>query len=286
MKPINKETPSITNASSTSSRVQTNDSFNIPAEAWLEISIPDIEPPSFTKSTVAMVTTHQPMAESSNVIGGRLEKAVVNPQPMPHPPLFNEKTIESHNRLGTVNPANFLISPFAAVKKGGARLTSTPIITSCRSNNTMSSMNSRNYSSSPVLFKSPSINGSKGLYTPSSMGSAGRVTPLSINGSKGLFTPSTMGSAGRVTPLSINGSKGLCTPSSFSLVGRITPPLCKCGKRTKRKLVSTEGPNEGLPFYSCCMSRTKGCGFFEWESSIMKKYSQDFTPELLTSEYD
>ena len=52
--------------------------------------------------------------------------------------------------------------------------------------------------------------------------------------------------------------------------GKITPPLCRCGKRTKRKTVVTPGPNEGTPFYVCPNGRGSGlkrqsCGYFRWE---------------------
>ena len=52
--------------------------------------------------------------------------------------------------------------------------------------------------------------------------------------------------------------------------GKVTPPLCRCGKRAKRKTVTTPGPNEGVPFYVCPNRRMSGfkrqsCGYFRWE---------------------
>ncbi|KAI9525673.1 hypothetical protein NQZ68_006222 [Dissostichus eleginoides] len=69
--------------------------------------------------------------------------------------------------------------------------------------------------------------------------------------------------------------------SSFSIskrVGqRITSPLCGCGRRAKRQLVSNGGPNHGRGFFCCPVRRSgsggriqKGCEFFKWASAVMK----------------
>ena len=60
------------------------------------------------------------------------------------------------------------------------------------------------------------------------------------------------------------------SPSSFTASGgKVTPPLCGCGRRAKRKFVTSPGPNEGLPFYVCPVSRGNdrklGCNYFKWE---------------------
>ncbi len=72
--------------------------------------------------------------------------------------------------------------------------------------------------------------------------------------------PHTPNSSSRDPLVSING-------------GKVTPPLCNCGKRARRKLVSNPGPNEGKPFYACPRGRGsdggKGCGFFRWEQSAV-----------------
>lgn len=59
--------------------------------------------------------------------------------------------------------------------------------------------------------------------------------------------------------------------------GKITSPLCACGRRAKRQVVSNGGPNHGRGFYSCPVRQSgsrgriqKGCEFFKWESSLMK----------------
>ncbi|XP_047434771.1 ERI1 exoribonuclease 2 [Mugil cephalus] len=51
---------------------------------------------------------------------------------------------------------------------------------------------------------------------------------------------------------------------------KITAPLCACGRRAKRQVVSNGGPNHGRGFY-CCPGRVeKGCEFFKWESALTK----------------
>ncbi len=70
--------------------------------------------------------------------------------------------------------------------------------------------------------------------------------------------------------------------------GKITPPLCGCGKRAKRKLVCTPGPNEGKPFYVCPNGNRgsdckKGCDYFKWE-----RYASDCSRTIarpLASDY-
>ncbi|XP_006813404.1 ERI1 exoribonuclease 2-like [Saccoglossus kowalevskii] len=55
------------------------------------------------------------------------------------------------------------------------------------------------------------------------------------------------------------------------LIGRITPPLCRCGRRAKRRTVINPGPNQGRGFFSCHSGRTnngKACAFFKWEVSM------------------
>lgn len=58
---------------------------------------------------------------------------------------------------------------------------------------------------------------------------------------------------------------------------KVTSPLCSCGRRAKRQLVSNGGPNHGRGFYCCPVRRSasggqvrKGCEFFKWESAVTK----------------
>lgn len=74
--------------------------------------------------------------------------------------------------------------------------------------------------------------------------------------------------------------------SSTSLPGagsghKVTPPICGCGKRTKRKCVSSPGPNEGKMFFACPFGRgsstEKGCGYFKWETHSLSYFLDDQT---------
>lgn len=84
---------------------------------------------------------------------------------------------------------------------------------------------------------------------------------------------------GVLTSLSTNI---LCARSNCSLIGgqRVTSPLCSCGRRAKRQLVSNGGPNHGRGFFCCPVRRLggvgrvqKGCEFFKWESAVMRSNS-------------
>lgn len=74
----------------------------------------------------------------------------------------------------------------------------------------------------------------------------------------------------------------LSEQSNCSLTGgqRVTSPLCSCGRRAKRQLVSNGGPNHGRGFFCCPVRRSggvgrvqKGCEFFKWESALMRSNS-------------
>lgn len=57
---------------------------------------------------------------------------------------------------------------------------------------------------------------------------------------------------------------------------KATPPMCKCGRRSKRRLVQSPGPNLGRFFFSCSGVKStdrNGCGFFQWESPIQSSGS-------------
>ncbi|XP_076997728.1 ERI1 exoribonuclease 2 isoform X2 [Tamandua tetradactyla] len=57
--------------------------------------------------------------------------------------------------------------------------------------------------------------------------------------------------------------------------GKMTPPLCKCGRRSKRLLVSNNGPNHGKVFYCCPIGKyqenRKRCDYFKWEQTLQKE---------------
>ncbi|KAK7113563.1 ERI1 exoribonuclease 2-like [Littorina saxatilis] len=53
---------------------------------------------------------------------------------------------------------------------------------------------------------------------------------------------------------------------------KATPPLCKCGRRAKRRMAQNPGPNMGRWFFSCVKgsgnsANSSGCGFFKWETA-------------------
>lgn len=87
-----------------------------------------------------------------------------------------------------------------------------------------------------------------------------------------------------LSSLSVN-TLSTCTNTptvSVSVKGlqRVTSPLCLCGRRSKRQLVSNGGPNHGRGFYCCPVRRSgsggrmqKGCEFFKWESALIKNCS-------------
>ena len=72
--------------------------------------------------------------------------------------------------------------------------------------------------------------------------------------------------------------------------GKITPPLCNCGKRARRKMVTGPGPNQGKPFFSCPGGRETGCQYFRWEntSPFEEKHTSTRSSCIvnLTSEYN
>lgn len=87
-----------------------------------------------------------------------------------------------------------------------------------------------------------------------------------------------------LSSLSINtlSSRNNCSSVSVSVKRgqKITSPLCLCGRRAKRQVVSNGGPNHGRAFYCCPVRRSgsggsiqKGCEFFNWESALMRSSS-------------
>uniref|UniRef100_A0A3Q1EPB1 ERI1 exoribonuclease 2 n=1 Tax=Acanthochromis polyacanthus TaxID=80966 RepID=A0A3Q1EPB1_9TELE len=89
-----------------------------------------------------------------------------------------------------------------------------------------------------------------------------------------LYTPKNV-----LSCLSTNTLSSCANHSFFSVKGahKITSPLCACGRRAKRQVVSNGGPNHGRGFYCCPVRRSgsggrvkKGCEFFKWESALMK----------------
>ena len=121
-------------------------------------------------------------------------------------------------------------------------------------------------------------------------------TPSPCSTGKEFHTPSTAEwmkvKMHNVTPLT-SSREPLMTLNG----GKVTPPLCNCGKRAKRKLVTNPGPNEGKPFYVCPQGRGSNCGYFRWECSSPCSTSPQSrsakspfsflgqSPDILCSEY-
>lgn len=125
----------------------------------------------------------------------------------------------------------------------------------------------------------------KTLNTPSTM-------PLNTPSTKHLSTPldtskfRTPSARPLKPPTDIPGYK---TPSNTTFQSSTnpssmkgTPPLCNCGKRSKRRMVQTPGPNLGQFFFTCGSSyynstdRKNACGFFKWETPVRSR-CQSFT---------
>ncbi|XP_037546307.1 ERI1 exoribonuclease 2 [Nematolebias whitei] len=69
---------------------------------------------------------------------------------------------------------------------------------------------------------------------------------------------------------------------------KVTSPLCACGRRAKRQVVTNGGPNHGRGFYCCPVRCTGGrgrtekrCEFFKWESALMKSSSVETSSRSL-----
>ncbi|XP_032098756.1 ERI1 exoribonuclease 2 isoform X1 [Sapajus apella] len=70
--------------------------------------------------------------------------------------------------------------------------------------------------------------------------------------------------------------------------GKMTPPLCKCGRRSRRLVVSNNGPNHGKVFYCCPIGKyqenRKCCGYFKWEQTLKKERANSIVPFHSTGE--
>lgn len=97
--------------------------------------------------------------------------------------------------------------------------------------------------------------------------------PSRCSSSRSPRAPTNALCSGSVNTLSTRGGGG-------KVAQKITSPLCSCGRRAKRQLVSNGGPNHGRGFFCCPVRRSasggqvqKGCEFFKWESAVVKSSS-------------
>ncbi|XP_039767031.1 ERI1 exoribonuclease 2 isoform X2 [Ornithorhynchus anatinus] len=93
-------------------------------------------------------------------------------------------------------------------------------------------------------------------------------------------------SARKVPPSVLSSIINLQEPRKTPRV-RMTPPLCNCGRRAKRLVVSNNGPNRGRAFYSCPVGKSKGngksCSYFKWEKTLQKERANGSILSLSTT---
>lgn len=125
---------------------------------------------------------------------------------------------------------------------------------------------------SSVVTHTPSLSGSANsgtsvFKTPSPI-TAVRNSAATNSGTEMFKTPSPV-TTNRNS--SVNSSSVFKTPSVGSAM-KCTPPLCKCGRRSKRRMVQSPGQNTGRFFFSCSVRHSaaskSGCDFFKWENSF------------------
>uniref|UniRef100_A0A7N8Y0F0 ERI1 exoribonuclease 2 n=1 Tax=Mastacembelus armatus TaxID=205130 RepID=A0A7N8Y0F0_9TELE len=102
------------------------------------------------------------------------------------------------------------------------------------------------------------------------------AAPAHPSSSISVYTPKNVLSSLSTNTLSSSTNRA-SIPVKVKEGGKITSPLCACGRRAKRQVVSNGGPNHGRRFYCCPVRRSgsggriqKGCEFFKWESCLMK----------------
>lgn len=121
-------------------------------------------------------------------------------------------------------------------------------------------------------------------FVPPHTGHKGAVRPYFQIFSETPCCRSLRAPTGALSSRSVNTLSAHANASSVTAAKKggqtITSPLCLCGRRAKRQLVSNGGPNHGRGFYCCPVRRSvgggqvqKGCEFFKWESALMKSCS-------------
>ena len=151
--------------------------------------------------------------------------------------------------------------------------------TTCRAFNTLQNSASVAFNTpqntTSVPLKTPQNTTSVPLKTPQNTTSAPFKTPQNTT-SAHFKTPQNTASLAFKTPLNPSARSMSCrTPQSMPAATstmKVTPPLCKCGRRAKRRMVQNPGPNTGRWFFSCVRgvansanSKASGCGYFQWE---------------------
>ncbi|MBN3287410.1 ERI2 exoribonuclease, partial [Polyodon spathula] len=137
-------------------------------------------------------------------------------------------------------------------------------------------------SSGSIAFKAPAAaaaakstaGANRARINPPSSSSFSTARPRPLGDKEAsLCSRSGLSSGGLVLSATVNWTS---LPPSH--VGKVTPPLCQCGRRAKKLSVSNGGPNHGKGFY-CCPVGKRGCGYFKWESVLLKEKSRaSFSP--------
>ncbi|XP_051001092.1 ERI1 exoribonuclease 2 isoform X2 [Acomys russatus] len=124
-----------------------------------------------------------------------------------------------------------------------------------------------------VLKKQPLLGGTKrNSSSPSAFPRAKKQT-FAIHEEKSTSSTCSPGtSSHKVPPFILTSTVNLQEPWK---TGKMTPPLCKCGRRSKRLVVSNNGPNHGKAFYCCPIGKyqqnRKCCGYFKWEQTLQRE---------------
>ena len=237
-----------------------DDTFDISPETLLEIDL-------LVKNEMATTSEHPQVTTGNNLISKlRYVSASCNqytpsrasvmshvkPLTLQSSATINKDPLESSTTSSVThhNPKQLMTS---LCIKQDEYCTSTTITTSCNEKQT--------------TFKTPTSL----VYTSSNVSSSSRDS----SSSKSLFkTPNS------AEWIRVKGS------SSYRQNLKVTPPLCGCGKRSRRKVTSTPGPNQGQSFFACSKSRTNGCGFFQWDYSLLTESPMDHDGCKLESEYE
>lgn len=144
-----------------------------------------------------------------------------------------------------------------------------------------------------VPIATPKMSGNRGPSTSTpkiGIGAAKNYTPAARNS---CITPSCTPDVSAVSPAGLRTSyQTPCNNSSSSRVTdsngsdmKATPPLCKCGRRSQRRMVQSPGQNMGRFFFSCAVRKRvgakEGCEFFKWESSNTSNMSTSYNTRSL-----
>lgn len=161
-----------------------------------------------------------------------------------------------------------------SLRKGNF-VTSTPLIES-----SLSSGFNQSKTVSPITSQSESLNGKErtGIDSRNSLS----VTPGSCMNRNSSFK----------TPIQTPSYTSTWQHSGFSTSSsgmKVTPPLCKCGRRSRRRMVQSPGQNMGRFFFSCAVRKRvgskEGCDFFKWETLGMGSQTMSSSESVISKQF-